>query len=114
MQIIVGIVGLIFAFCLGYLTSQYDISGHVIREFLERHLSSNQKGIFLVVFCLIVLYIFIVIPLERIASIEAKKVRSKPLNWMAATSLLIFANMQSNGYPFRTSAREHLQRRGSF
>lgn len=38
-------------------------------------------------------YLVIFIPLERIADIEAQR---------------------SAGYPFRTSAREHLQRRGSF
>ncbi|KAG2186914.1 hypothetical protein INT44_003141 [Umbelopsis vinacea] len=109
------IVGFILAFSLGYLTSQYGLFGSVIEEFVDATLSSNkvphfssmtlvkrhfsspipppQRGIILVVVGLILSYIFILIPLERIASIESKR---------------------SEGYPFRTSAREHLQRRGSF
>ncbi|KAI9288149.1 hypothetical protein BC943DRAFT_317884 [Umbelopsis sp. AD052] len=87
------IVGFILAFSLGYLTSQYGLFGSVIEEFVDATLSSNKRGIILVVVGLILSYIFILIPLERIASIESKR---------------------SEGYPFRTSAREHLQRRGSF
>ncbi|KAI8581531.1 hypothetical protein K450DRAFT_231757 [Umbelopsis ramanniana AG] len=87
------IVGFIIAFSLGYLTSQYGLFGSVIEEFVDVTLSSNKRGIILVVAGLILSYIFILIPLERIASIESKR---------------------SEGYPFRTSAREHLQRRGSF
>jgi len=90
-------VGLIIAFFLGYLTSQYGLFGSVIEEFVDVTLSSNkvidlqlskapllyptllipypwQRGIILVVAGLILSYIFILIPLERIASIESKRV----------------------------------------
>ncbi|RUS21727.1 hypothetical protein BC937DRAFT_91699 [Endogone sp. FLAS-F59071] len=111
----------LLAFWFGYLTSYlelvnkvYDIVNELpstthkvltsqfpARLFCSRNpkftlrpcLIAPQRYLLYVLLGLSILFVLILIPLERIASYESRR---------------------NVGYPYRTSAREHLQRRGSF
>ncbi|KAI7859958.1 hypothetical protein BDC45DRAFT_563984 [Circinella umbellata] len=67
--------------------------GYLTASFGLFNLLLEEKAALYILIALAASYLVIFIPLERIAEGEAQS---------------------SAGYPFRTSAREHLQRRGSF
>ncbi|KAI7892006.1 uncharacterized protein EV154DRAFT_201962 [Mucor mucedo] len=77
------IIGVGLAFGLGYMTAYNDLFTYVLQENMVLHAFLGLTGCFL----------FIFVPLERLAEKES---------------------IQHPISPMRTSAREHLQRRGSF
>ncbi|KAI9315831.1 hypothetical protein BX666DRAFT_1951919 [Dichotomocladium elegans] len=67
--------------------------GYLTASYGLFELTDQEKTVFYVLITLSAIYLVILSPLEQIAEFEARS---------------------NAGYPFRTSAREHLQRRGSF
>lgn len=77
----------------GYLTSHYDLISKTRSTISDLPTATHKQAVLYALITLTLIFIVIAIPLERLARPESAKYASHPL---------------------RTSAREHLKRRGSF
>lgn len=81
------------SFAFGYSACNFAIISTICDVAASVPETSHKRYLLYAILILVVLFVLILIPLERIANFEARR---------------------KQDYPFRTSAREHLQRRGSF
>ncbi|ORZ07246.1 hypothetical protein BCR41DRAFT_161621 [Lobosporangium transversale] len=84
------------SFTLGYCACNFAIISTIydfVASVPETTHKVKNRYLLYALLILLALFILILIPLERIANFEARR---------------------KQDYPYRTSAREHLQRRGSF
>ncbi|KAG9307773.1 hypothetical protein G9A89_023338 [Geosiphon pyriformis] len=85
--------GTLVSFALGYLTCHYNLVKQLYEACNDIPSTTHKRHLIYALFALTILFLLILYPLYRIADYESKR---------------------SEGYPYRTSAREHLQRRGNF
>ncbi|KAK3828959.1 MAG: hypothetical protein J3Q66DRAFT_22152 [Benniella sp.] len=81
------------SFALGYYACNFAIISSIYNFAASVPETTHKRYLLYAVLILLLLFFLILIPLERIANFEARR---------------------KEEYPYRTSAREHLQRRGSF
>ncbi|RIB10805.1 hypothetical protein C2G38_2105205 [Gigaspora rosea] len=87
------LLGTLASFGVGYIACHYNLVTKLYEAFNDIPSTTHKRHLLYVFVGLSILFLFIFIPLYRIAEYESRR---------------------NNGYPYRTSAREHLQRRGSF
>ncbi|EXX61077.1 hypothetical protein RhiirA1_13700 [Rhizophagus irregularis] len=87
------LLGTIASFGVGYIACHNNLVNKLYETFNDIPSTTHKRHLLYVLIGLSLLFLLILIPLYRIADYESKR---------------------NNGYPYRTSAREHLQRRGSF
>ncbi|KAG0033957.1 hypothetical protein BGZ81_006625 [Podila clonocystis] len=81
------------SFALGYYACNFALISNIYNFTASVPETTHKRYLLYALLILLLLFVLILIPLERIANFEARR---------------------KQDYPYRTSAREHLQRRGSF